>query len=61
MTKSKLSNKEIALSILIFMVCQILLLVTLFIMLVINTNGNVIPFILGNLSGIHISEPTRRS
>ena len=52
MTKSKLSNKEIALSILIFIVCQILLLVTLFIMLVINTNGNVIPFILGNVNNV---------
>ena len=52
MTKTKLSNKEIALSILMFIICQILLLVTLFLMLVINTNGNVISFILQNVNNI---------
>ena len=35
-----------------FVICQILLLVTLFIMLVINTNGNVIPFILDNVNNV---------
>lgn len=52
MTKTKLSNKEIALSILTFAICQILLLLDLFIMLVINTNGEVMPFILANGSGV---------
>lgn len=52
LTKTKLSNKEIALSILTFAICQILLLLDLFIMLVINTNGEVMPFILANGSGV---------
>lgn len=52
LTKTKLSNKEIALSILIFIVCQVLLIVTFFIMLVINTQGNVIPFILDNVNNV---------
>lgn len=52
MTKTKLSNKEIALSILTFAICQILLLLDLFIMLVINNDGNVIPFITENGNGV---------
>lgn len=52
MTKTKLSNKEIALSILTFAICQILLLLDLFIMLVINNDGKVMPFIADNGSGV---------
>ena len=52
MTKTKLSNKEIVLSILTFIVCQIALFVTLFLMLVINTGNNVIPFILDNMNNV---------
>ncbi len=52
MTKTKLSNKEIALSILTFAICQILLLLDLFILTVINTDGNVIPFITDNSNSV---------
>ncbi|MDE6667748.1 MAG: HDIG domain-containing protein [Clostridia bacterium] len=52
MTKTKLSNKEIVLSILTFIICQILLFVVLFLMLVINTGSCVIPFILDNINNV---------
>ncbi len=45
LTKTKLSNKEIALSILTLTLCQIVLIVVMFLMLVINNGGNVFKFI----------------
>ena len=45
MIKTKLTKKEIALSALTFVVCHTVLILTLFLMVVINTEGKITEFL----------------
>ena len=52
MIKTKLTKKEIALSALTFVVCHTVLILTLFLMVVINTEGKITEFLDAEFSNI---------